>query len=492
MTTFERLPPLIRCPNEIIEEIVRCVLPEDLENFASISRHIRSVSLRLLPDHRAQIRKYSTLSVNTGYSGPCGRLLKDVLVHPRTARYITRLKIDVPNGSVVEQHYPSVKEYSEADLDLFCAAANHSEFLTCPTPDKSCWRDLIIQENASLKEELILAILLPLLPNLTTLVLRWGFRYRQLQLDYSSTSVCKNSLYCMLGRVRQARTPTLTKLRNVELWCYSKHYIKAFCGLPSVKTVSAPFSYPYVTLCEDSKSLSQGFVTDLALRNSNIRPSDLCDILCGSLRSFAYSYEPSSSYEPSFSYEAFNASDLRKNLLAYTGHGLRKLLLFAPGQKKCFMGGLHRFKALQELCIDWNLLVPRKHAIIPALLLPASIEVLTIHEPPTGFTDKDCEELVGKLILSKQVHELSLLRELNFISSPKYPVWETFICKDHKALQAQCTEVGVTLSFAPLDVCYTVPVHIGQDFSQLESKQQRRDTSYQDWLNNSGLNSWRD
>lgn len=56
MVTFAHLP------NEVIGMILRLVPPEDLERFAQTEKVLPVVAEPILREHRAYIRKYSTLS----------------------------------------------------------------------------------------------------------------------------------------------------------------------------------------------------------------------------------------------------------------------------------------------------------------------------------------------------------------------------------------------------------------------------------------------
>lgn len=67
-------------------------MPEDLENFAQVSKHIRSVSGSALEKHRQFIQKY------TSFSGPAGAetvepLLKEVLTNSRIGHYVKSIEL---------------------------------------------------------------------------------------------------------------------------------------------------------------------------------------------------------------------------------------------------------------------------------------------------------------------------------------------------------------------------------------------------------------
>ena len=67
-------------------------MPEDIENFAQASKHIRSISGPRLMEHRRLMRKY------TSFSGPAAAdtvepLLKDVLADPHIGYYVKEIDL---------------------------------------------------------------------------------------------------------------------------------------------------------------------------------------------------------------------------------------------------------------------------------------------------------------------------------------------------------------------------------------------------------------
>ena len=160
MATFTSLP------NELICEIMRYVQPEDFESFAGISHTVYSLAFPFLTEHRALIRKYSTFRAFVGTSS-ITQFLGTVLASPRIGFYVRRVELDTN----IDRLLVAIKdEYTKEEVEIFTSAALESECLRKPLEEevldeKDFWSDEI--RNGT--DDILLAILLPLLPNLATL-----------------------------------------------------------------------------------------------------------------------------------------------------------------------------------------------------------------------------------------------------------------------------------------------------------------------------------
>ena len=150
-------------PRELILTVIPFILPEDLENFAQSCQRFRSLADSALQKHRLLIRQHHTTKIEGGRR--ISKILKEVLVNPEIGRYIRDLSLNYILSSTSNHKFLHHK-YSAEDLDLLVAASIESEFLSPrgQTP-VACYRDFIEQGN----EDILLAILLPLLPNLRSL-----------------------------------------------------------------------------------------------------------------------------------------------------------------------------------------------------------------------------------------------------------------------------------------------------------------------------------
>jgi len=144
-------------PNELITMILPNVLPEDLENFAQVSKNVQARARLFLKQHRALIRKYHTLRSD----GDIPEVLEEVLRNSRLGYYVREINVDI-NGTEIEDPYIP-------DLELVNKAAAESQYIVredgLETCDWNTWVN-IMQEDQG--DDLWLSILLPLLPNLHT------------------------------------------------------------------------------------------------------------------------------------------------------------------------------------------------------------------------------------------------------------------------------------------------------------------------------------
>ncbi|CAD6594078.1 MAG: hypothetical protein ASARMPREDX12_008087 [Alectoria sarmentosa] len=209
MTRFTDLP------NEIFHEILGLVLPEDLENFASTCKQISLISGPFLREHRQLIRQYDTISnrgpeeeMRTEYRlRTIPTVLKNILDNPRVGRYVKKLHVGALHDDwVYRAHHVEEDNSIEGQKDLsekctmFAKAACQSDYLYCPGYTERNWETLIQGGD----EELLLALLLTVLPNLNTLSIKW-YPARGPWLDQT------------VKRVPTAAIPILSNLRTVHV-----------------------------------------------------------------------------------------------------------------------------------------------------------------------------------------------------------------------------------------------------------------------------------
>ena len=201
-------------PNELLCEIIGHVMPEDIESFAQTSKHIRSVFGSTLEEHRRNIRKY-WLFFGLATPETVEPLLKDVLANPRIGRYVEFVELyGVPRedlgvfwGSEREKWagFGSVKNGigtsgEELSLQQIHAAVNESKLL-----DPGHLNEARQQVDKG-EKDILLALLLPLLPNLKFLLVARRRRWRNL---------CQ--LPAMIERVKKLDAHFLSKLKGIHI-----------------------------------------------------------------------------------------------------------------------------------------------------------------------------------------------------------------------------------------------------------------------------------
>lgn len=338
MVFFHSLPDLL------VRKILHFVRPEDLENFAQLSRHVFWLAAPFLVQHRALIRRYNTLRNNTR-PGSIKNLLRTILTYPRIASYVKKIEL----GRLVESTpgLDQANAYTKRELEIFTTAAVDSECLNRSwgkenSDKRELWSNHIQDGN----EAILLAILLPLLPNLATLLV-----------EANSTKLLWYD--SVIEQAASATNPTLCKLTHVWLNPrggdgYHVDEIQRFCALPSVRVLTAPKAFG-VDYLHQFIPHENSNVTALRLSQSSIDSESLYEFLRGfpKLQSFTYSCLDATN---GASHDAFL---IRSGLLAHCKTTLRSLILLAPGGGDMhFMGSLRGFEALKKIHTQWSFLIP--------------------------------------------------------------------------------------------------------------------------------------
>ena len=327
-------------PNELIYEILNFVKPEDLENFAQASRNVFQLASPFLSEHRALIRTYHTLRNSTNPDA-IAKLLATVIADPCIGYYVKRIELGPLAESPVGVHQENV--YPKDKLDLFTTAALDSKCLKRPSEEdvldeKEFWSNAIQDGN----EDILLAILLPLLPNLTAL-----------SMEANSTRI--KWYDSAVEQAASAKNPTLCKLTHIRLnprreYGYHIDQIQKFCSLPSVRVVTVPRAVGLDSRLHELLPDTSSNVTHLKLWESCIDAKVFHEFLRGfpKLQSFTYLYDV-------FREESHHTFMIRSSLLATCRSTLHSLTLLSPsfpGYTSSFMGSLRGFEALKEVYIE--------------------------------------------------------------------------------------------------------------------------------------------
>lgn len=423
-------------PNELIREILHFVQPEDLENFAQLSPNVFRLASPFLDGHRALIREYHTIHNNKD-PGSIATLLSTVIANPRIRSYVKKVELGQLRESTAGSDPANV--YTKQELEIFIKAALESECLQRPSEeeilDESEFWSTAIQDG---NEDILLAILLPLLPNLATL----SVEADSTQIDWYDSAI---------ERAAFARIPTLCKLTHIRLNPrggldgYHLHEIQKFCALPSVRVLTAPKAHGVGTLHQLLPDASSD-VTHLKLWESCVDSKILYEFLRGfpKLQSFTYSFDDLDDPPQGAIYDPFL---IRSSLLAHCKATLQSLTLLAPGCKqRSFMGSLRDFETLKEIYTEWSFLISIDiNGGGPKLNQnsPASLVRLKIHD--SKGREKSRYETVIKSAQYAREHRLEKLKFLVFGGTQVGWSLETV---DH-GLKKTCLNMGITLIFSP-------------------------------------------
>lgn len=411
-------------PNELICEILKLVQPEDLENFAQISRHVYSLAAPCLIEHRALIRRYHTLRNDT--DPRCiTDVLSEVLTNPRLGSYIRIVELGLlSNPKAV---------YTQEELENFTTAAHDSEYLKNPSQEvvldeRNYWCRRIQDGN----NDILLAILLPLLPNLSAL----SAENHNGPIEWYDRAIEQAAL---------ATKPVLRKLAHVRLgnpgtYGFNLAEIQRLSSLPSVRVMTAIRASGPRSLYEISPETNSD-VTHLKLWESLVDSKVLYEFLRGfaKLQSFTYSH----AYSHGTRLDAFL---IRSSLLAHCKGTLRNLTLLSPCCSfMSSMGSLKGFETLTDLYTEWSFLIPTEEGYSPQLneQLPASLVRLKIHDC-FGRGKYEYDQVIWSVQYAKE-HRLQKLKLLVFAGTKVGFSLETFDWH----LAKECSIMGITLIFSP-------------------------------------------
>lgn len=428
-------------PNELLYDILQLAMPEDLENFAQISKRVQAVARPLLQTHRALIRKYHSFD-NDFFGRHPGTLFEDILATPRIAHYFREARVSLLG------FWHDRKEYTEQEVERLCELTADSNYFL-PDMDTTAvgsWQNDIKKHRL----DAAVPLLLLLLPNLETLELH---SYR------SSMSWIRG----VLGNVFKAANPYLTKLARVCITSYQpgvplELYLerrRRCAALLSVKEFSAPvptckseywgIDRLFLHAAEERLELRDS-VHQLGSKESYDFLLDRADPfkhenLFRTLEDFpgleAFSYSASSSDSFSALDGMLNAWLIKGISLATVKTTLRTLKILGRTNYSSPIRSLRDFEVLTELHVNWPLLI-LKDCDLQAVL-PASLRDLQLNDPIIHHKD------IYKRLITNALSDI-LLGVLHL----KHITLKTPGCKQlnttYRYLQHKCREEGLILS----------------------------------------------
>ena len=299
------------------------------------------------------------------------KTLKEVLVNPETGRYTLNISLNYMGDTQESFNL----QYKTEDLEFFFVAARiNSEFLPPYRQIPLAYYKSLIERG---DEDILLAILLPPLPNLRSL------KFSRVSSDRGRCWI--SHIFHYLPHVN---TWTLTKLStiNINIGDIYFHFdeAKAHAYWPLVKSLSA------FRLCCGGQNHASSFSTP----NSNITKLELwdCRVPAKLLQEFLPEFHSLLVFSyfcdlPEYLADTFDVFLIRSALLANARKTLRKLTILAGSQPSSVIGTLRPFKVLDEVCTEWRLLLldswrtPRHGPELPlAMSLPDSLRKLGLYD----------------------------------------------------------------------------------------------------------------
>ncbi|KAL9075863.1 MAG: hypothetical protein Q9161_001256 [Pseudevernia consocians] len=380
---------LSTAPPEIISMILPLVLPEDLENFAQCCKAVHQQADRkkgnnghsLLQEHRILIKKYSVLT-DLDDVGP---FLKAMTADQRIARYV--LKINFGRSLRVEMYKWGTdriwedrnisEDWKVYDLLMSAAKTIRMNYHFLRYIGKGYRYQNHIKRtigSVCVNTELAIALLLPLLPNISALSLQW--HWTDSPYDWTKH---------WITNLANSSTPILKKLKEVNV-----HLLGQGCALPEIVCLTAlpslqrlaiwklesPFpSVPQIP--SQRQSYTHNTVSNLKLWNTGMDTWLLYDYLesFDNLKSFSFLGQ-------TLVTEIFDPMPLFAILLSHSKSTLTKLSLRSCNGNATAKPPFKQLEVLKELYVDWQMLLPQPYVVGEnwEAILPQSMEALTIHD----------------------------------------------------------------------------------------------------------------
>ncbi|CAD6575336.1 MAG: hypothetical protein ASARMPREDX12_007228 [Alectoria sarmentosa] len=376
------MPVLVDLPNELLEEILGCIAPNDLDNFVLSCKLLHKLATKRLQEHKV-LRRYLTRVDNRGpfKANQFPELLHQILVKPFKADYVQQVDIndwywrffdpDLDDEAAEScPHHP----YAHYKMQLFKTAVDLSDSI--PIEDKERWM-LRIESG---DENPVLALLLSKLHYLASIKITLISREDRF-------------LFQTLERaVKEPGSPSFSRLLEVEISGINSEMhnlclLTVFAALPSVTSLKAYglfgkdwYHHSALSLTPHSSNLR-----DLALEACNVSCSALVNLIksAKSLRSFTYSY-PENPYRRYRSDTPSAFTWVCAALFEYTSTSLEELTLrgppFNPNSRipEC---SFKSYQVLRVLSIDYALLMGGDKILADSKIvkvLPASLEILNL------------------------------------------------------------------------------------------------------------------
>ncbi len=406
---------LSRLPNEMIAETWRHVLePDEIESFALVSKHIYAVGSPFIMEHNKLKREFSFFETgpNTRASAP-EYLLKNVLLRPRVALYVTHLSIgrhqkgwqdsnDVgydDNTYLNDLPKTGHGPYPDDEMGLFIKAIQKTSFI--PRVEVEEWI-LFVWEG---DEDKILALLLLFLPNLTTITLNN---------EALNSATFRNTIQRIaLGGQQRF----LTHLKTVCLqgdFSSDNDCLKSDCWLEVFYDLPLLHAIHVKSICIGRKVQiyipGSSNITELTFVESPVHLRTMFEIL-GSIKAL----KKFSCIEPGTGFYLsdldFNPFWMRAGLLAHAKHSLESLTITFSQTEGNLLGTLCDFTALRELETNIHLLIRETKFDNLKGLLPTSIEQLHLHIGSHRCCDS-IPSLVKRFVRekSRRLHNLRALK----------------------------------------------------------------------------------
>ena len=470
------MAPFSSLPVELLEHIAGHVMPEDIENFAQTSKHIRSVSIAVLENHRQLNRKFAVISGRSA-TKTVKLMLEAVLAGPRIGHYVKKIQLTGAGPDTFEDLEGSDQENETGDwdnvpaydpdwdwdvksddaprgIDQIRAAIDEGKLLD-PRHLAQIYNNFKKRHDCPL-----LALLLPLLPNLTELSLLSAYD--------------PHGLYEMIKKAKEHKIPILNRLRHVCTLamdlesaeeCMMINDLKVYLLIPTLRKLTGAWVWHTQWRKTYFESQQPSNITELELRKCMIESKILACFLrhCPHLQTFVYTVNDD--YINRRRDDPDDYLDSRCDpwiicaaLEAQVATSLQRLTILMRSRKHqpTFMGSLRGFKALEYVHSEPGCLLPNEGYGTTdkgtfSSTLPRSLRILKVR--CHGEMNWYPWELIEESILAKTDRDAPLrhFKTLMFESTPAQASYAQREIRDGdgRAWQKRCDELGLSLHFRP-------------------------------------------
>ena len=360
--------------NEVYFEILRYLPPPDLGSFFCINKHLYALTAIQRIRYSSLKRRFST-SLNTKQPGSTARLIESILVDPQIALYVQHFTINGCSDFRDEYIGEDENEFTDSDMAQVEIALRDLDYLSVNEVQE--W----FSDWSRAPQEYLINLALRLLPNLTSIDILYP-------LDFIETEPFYRLSRLLMNTIRQdtdtkSSGVMFAKLTSVTISapddCVGDiELIEAFATLPSVKIINADKVVSKTESLEAIVPDKGSNASDLNLSNADLSPHRLTIHLQRFERLQSFTYWPTSDPRPRYDFDAFM---IITALLASTQNSLRELHIRSGSATPEYMGSLRKFRVLECLETDTDLLFGpslAKHQNL-STSLPSSMKDVKLH-----------------------------------------------------------------------------------------------------------------
>lgn len=416
------MPLLPDLPNELLEQIMKYLLPDDVDNFSDACGDFHNISVRILPRHKELKTTYSKVSWGSCSDTPHRLfLLRDILQDFEIGWYVKIMFIELVEDDF-DDHYME-KEFCDIarKISMECEDGIIKTVQACPYLDDGD-REKWVKNSLSSQKNTIAALLTCMFPCLESICIIAFEPIRELHV-LARKIIQANQLepggYHAFSKLQclQERSYTVDDFREMQLF-------EPLSGLPSMRRYIGRYLYHKDPWTPPEKKST---ITSLKLYECMIHSAALRSAFSGiaNLQNFIYEYYwawEEEALEHSWERD-WQPGEIVLSLLEFAGHSLVELDLTRTSSRelqrvesarqrmegvwaareegeddknegvsgivKPFMGSLREFQVLKYICVQNEAFVEEDlegsaggrtvHRVVD--LLPASVVSVTLAMP---------------------------------------------------------------------------------------------------------------